>query len=122
MKELKILVADDSVIIRTKLVNMLEALGHKVVAQAGTGLEAIEKFSQERPDLVTMDITMPDMGGIEATRIIIDADPQAYILILTSHAQEDIVKEAIDAGAKGYVVKPVTQKKMEQRIKKIMDL
>ena len=122
MKSLKILVADDSIIIRTKVMKMLEELGHEVVAQAGTGLEAIEMFGLQRPDMVTMDITMPDMDGIEATRIIIDADPNANVLVLTSHMQEEIVKEAIEAGAKGYVVKPVTKEKLEQRINQMMEL
>lgn len=101
---------------------MLEELGHEVAGEAATGLEAITTFGKMRPDLVTMDITMPDMDGIEATRIIIDADPNARILMMTSHTQEDIVKEAIDAGASGYVVKPVTQTKLKERIEKIMEL
>ncbi|QJB57253.1 response regulator [Pseudodesulfovibrio sp. zrk46] len=122
MKGLKVLVADDSVIIRTKIIQMLEQLGHTVVGQAENGTEAIEVFSKERPDLITMDITMPDMDGIEATRIIIDADPNANILVLTSHAQQEIVQQAIEAGAKGYVVKPVTADKLSQRIKQIMEL
>lgn len=122
MKKLRILVADDSNIIRTKLTQMLEALGHTVVAQAGTGVEAIELYRQESPDLVTMDINMPDMGGIEATRHIIQVNADANILMLTSHIKEDIIKEAIDAGAKGYVVKPVTKEKMAQRIQQLMEL
>lgn len=122
MKPLRVLVVDDSIIIRTKLTKMLEAIGHTVVGEAENGLQAIQVFSETRPDLITMDITMPDMDGIEATRIIIDADPNANILMLTSHTQKEIINEVIEAGAKGYVVKPVTQDKMEQRIKQIMEL
>lgn len=122
MNTLRILVADDSKIIRTKLAQMLTALGHTIAAEAETGEEAVTLYRQETPDLVTMDINMPGMGGIDATRAIIKTNPDATILMLTSHVQEDIIKEAIDAGAKGYVVKPVTKEKMAQRIQQIMEL
>lgn len=122
MKSLRVLVVDDSIIIRTKLTTMLEQIGHTVVGQAETGLQAIQIFSETRPDLITMDVSMPDMDGIEATRIIIDADPNANILMLTSHTQEEIVKEVIEAGAKGYVVKPATKEKLKKRIKQIMEM
>lgn len=121
MKPLNIMVADDSKIVRMKLIKMLEDLGHTVVAQAESGLQAIEQFAKVRPDLITMDITMPDMDGIEATKIIIDAAPDANILVMTSHAQQDIVQKAINAGAKGFVVKPVKPEKLAQRIEQIME-
>lgn len=122
MAALNVMVVDDSIIIRTKLKKMITDLGHNVTGEAGTGLEAISNFTAAKPDIITMDITMPDMDGIEATRILTDADPNVRILIMTSHAQQDIVQEAISAGAKGYVVKPVTPEKLEQRLNQIMEL
>lgn len=116
MEPLKILVVDDSLITVKKLSGMLNLLGHKVVMTAGTGSEALAAYDSCIPDLVTMDITMPDMDGIEATRLIRERHPDARIVMVTSHGQERMVLDALKAGAKGYVLKPFRQEKLQEVI------
>lgn len=116
MKSLQVLVVDDSLITVKKLAGMLSLLGHKVVMSAGTGKEALAAYESCRPDLVTMDITMPDMDGIEATRLIRARFPDALIIMITSHGQEKMVLDALKAGAKGYLIKPFRQEKMQEAI------
>lgn len=116
MKSLTIFVVDDSNLTSRKLSKMLEELGHRVVAVAPTGQQAVDSYLALKPDLVTMDITMPDMDGIEATRRILAMDKSALIIMITSHGQEQMVIEAIDAGAKGYVLKPVKKEKLGEHI------
>jgi two-component system chemotaxis response regulator CheY len=116
LKSLTIFVVDDSNLTSRKLSKMLEELGHRVVAVAPTGQQAVDSYLALKPDLVTMDITMPDMDGIEATRRILAMDKSALIIMITSHGQEQMVIEAIDAGAKGYVLKPVKKEKLGEHI------
>ncbi len=113
---LQILVVDDSLITIKRLSSMLLALGHQVVGTAGTGIEALAAYEACRPDLVTMDITMPDMDGIEATRLIRERHPDALVIMVTSHGQEKMVLDALKAGAKGYVLKPFRQDKLQEVI------
>lgn len=121
MGSLKVMVVEDSSITSKKLTIMLEGLGHEVVCVANSGVQAIAMFEDHRPDLVTMDITMPDMDGIEATRKILEMSPQALIIMVTSHGQEQMVMDAIDAGAKGYVLKPVKQEKLAEHINTVVE-
>jgi two-component system chemotaxis response regulator CheY len=116
MEPLKIMVVDDSLITIKKLSAMLSQLGHTVVRTAATGREALQTYAECEPDLVTMDITMPDMDGIEATRLIRDRFPNALIVMVTSHGQEKMVLDALQAGAKGYVLKPFRADKLEEVI------
>ena len=109
---LKILVVDDSLIIRKKLIKIIEKLGHEVVFGAKDGQEAISTYNSKKPDLVTMDITMPDMDGITAVKHIMKDDSNAKIIMVTSHGQEDMVIKSIQAGAVGYMLKPVTEDKL----------
>ena len=118
MDFVNILVVDDSPIITRKLTMMMELLGYKVVKSAATGREAIAAYRACRPDVVTMDITMPDMDGIEATRAIVDEFPDAKIVMVTSHGQEKMVFDALKAGAKGYVLKPFDGQKVHEAIQK----
>lgn len=113
---LEILVVDDSLIIRKKLIKIIEKLGHKAVFGAKNGQEAISTYTSKRPDLVTMDITMPDMDGITAVKHIMKIDKDAKIIMVTSHGQEDMVIKSIQAGAVGYMLKPVTEEKLENAI------
>ncbi len=113
---LQILVVDDSLITVKKLSSMLTALGHQVVRTAATGVEALATYEACQPDLVTMDITMPDMDGIEATRRIREKFPDALIIMVTSHGQEKMVLDALKAGAKGYVLKPFREDKLKEVI------
>ena len=113
---LNILVVDDSLIIRKKIAKIVEKLGHKVVFSAKDGQEAIDAYKEHHPDLVTMDITMPDMDGITAVTHIIKDDVNAKVIMVTSHGQEDMVIKSIQAGAVGYMLKPITEDKMAQAI------
>jgi two-component system chemotaxis response regulator CheY len=118
MNTLRVLVVDDSPIIARKICMMMDLIGYEVVRTAATGREAIAAYRECRPDVVTMDITMPDMDGIEATRIIRSAFPDANIVMVTSHGQEKMVLDALKAGAKGYVLKPFQQQKVFEAIEK----
>jgi two-component system chemotaxis response regulator CheY len=109
---LKVLIVDDSLIIRKKISKLLEKLGHEVVYDAKNGQEAIDAFNSKKPDLVTMDITMPDMDGITAVGHIIKDNHDAKIIMVTSHGQEDMVIKSIQAGAVGYMLKPITEDKL----------
>ena len=119
MKSLRILVVDDSGLTVKKMAKLLEELGHQVVAMASTGQQAVDVYAEAAPDVTTMDITMPDMDGIEATRRILAVHPGACIVIVTSHGQEQMVMDAIEAGAKGYILKPVKQEKLAETLETV---
>jgi len=113
---LKVLIVDDSLIIRKKITTLLEKLGHEVIYDAKNGQEAIDAYLSKKPDLVTMDITMPDMDGITAVKQIMAKDVDAKIIMVTSHGQEDMVIKSIQAGAVGYMLKPITEDKLAAAI------
>lgn len=115
----KILVTDDAAFMRMMLKNFLEEAGHEIV-EATNGLEAIEQYELHRPDLVTMDITMPEMEGIPAVREIMKRDPGAKIIMCTAMGQQAMVIAAIEAGAKGFVVKPFQKDKVLGEINKLL--
>ena len=122
MVSLSIMVVDDSQLAIRKMETMLVALGHKVVQTAANGSVAIDNYRKALPDLVTMDITMPEMSGIEATGKIIAEFPDAKIIMVTSHGQEDMVRQAIKAGARGYVMKPVDVDALTMHIERVINL
>jgi len=119
MNSRTVFVVDDSLITVRKLAQMLEDLGYKVVGFAQTGNDALAKYKELRPDLVTMDITLPDMSGIDVVRRILDQDSKALIIMITSHGQEKMVVDSIEAGAKGYVMKPVKSEILKETIEKV---
>jgi two-component system chemotaxis response regulator CheY len=119
MRRLRIMVVDDSGLTVKKLAKLVEELGHEVVHVAATGQQAVSDFAAVQPDLVTMDITMPDMDGIEATRRILAESPDALVVIVTSHGQEQMVMDAIEAGAKGYILKPVKKEKLAETLETV---
>ena len=116
---LNVLIVDDSLITVKKLRMMVEQLGHRVAGTAGSGAAALSAYRELSPDLVTMDITMPGMDGVEATRQILVDFPDARIIMVTSHGQEKMVIDALDAGAKGYVLKPIRPEKLADMITKV---
>ncbi|MCF8482891.1 MAG: response regulator [Rhodospirillum sp.] len=118
MSSLRVLVVDDSLITVKKITGMLAELGHAVVGTAGTGAGAVDAYRELKPDLVTMDITMPDMDGVEATRLIIEEFAEATIIMITSHGQERMLFNSLEAGAKGYLLKPLKKAKLESIIEK----
>lgn len=117
-KNLSVMIVDDSPITIRKLGMMLEQLGYFIVATATNGQAAISTYRTARPDVVTMDITMPIMDGIEATRDILGEFPDARIIMVTSHGQEKMVLDALKAGAKGYVIKPFQEQKIFEALEK----
>lgn len=102
----RILVADDAKFMRKLLAKILEEGGYEVVGEAETGSEAIALYERIKPDLVTMDLVMPDMSGIDAIKGIVSGDPKARIVVVSAMGQQSLVSEAMSAGAKDFVVKP----------------
>src|SRR5208282_6152241 len=106
MPELRVLVADDHAILRTGLRTLLEAQpGWKVEAEAGDGRDAVAKAKEFKPDIVVMDISMPSLNGLEATRQILKNSRKTKVLILTMHESDPLIREVLDAGAQGYILK-----------------
>ena len=118
--KLRIMVVDDSMLMRNKLINVLEGLRYEVVETAADGMEAVEKFRTCLPDIVTMDISMPNMNGIKAVEAIIREFPNARIIMLSAINQKALVVEAIEKGAKHYIVKPFTEEKIRAVIDQVM--
>ncbi|NLJ89454.1 MAG: response regulator [Clostridiales bacterium] len=104
-----VLIVDDAAFMRMSIKMTLQKHGFNVVGEADNGKVAVEKYLELRPDLVTMDITMPEMTGIEALKEIVKNDPQANVIMVSAMGQEMLVKEAIISGAKSFVVKPFTE-------------
>lgn len=115
-----ILIADDAAFMRMMLADILTGKGHKIVGEAGDGEEAILLYKKLKPDLVTMDIVMPGISGIESIRQILKAHPEAKILVVSALGQQVLVKEAIEAGAKGFVVKPFKPEMVIQEVENIL--
>lgn len=113
-----ILVCDDAEFMRRTLAKILEGDGHKVIGEAGDGSLCISAYKRLHPDIVLMDITMPDMDGITATKEIIAADPGARIIMVSSMGTYDKVLEAIQSGAKDFIVKPFEAGKILECINK----
>jgi DNA-binding NarL/FixJ family response regulator len=106
MKNLRILIADDHDLMRRGLKTFLEGQpGWQICAEATKGPEAVTKAEQHRPDVVVIDICMPELNGIEATRQIRKVSPRTEVLILSVHHSEHLIREALDAGARGFMVK-----------------
>ncbi|NPV78767.1 MAG: response regulator [Firmicutes bacterium] len=113
----KVLVVDDAAFMRMRAVKLLQENGYEVV-EAADGLEAVEKYVQEKPDGVLMDITMPNMDGIAAVKEIKKIDPKANIIMCSALGQQSMVLEAIKAGAKDFVVKLFQPDRILAAIKK----
>ncbi len=101
-----VLVCDDALFMRAMVGDILQQAGYDVVGEAATGAEAVARYQELRPDLVTMDIVMPDMGGVDAVRAIRAEDPAARVIMCSAMGQQALVVEAIQAGARDFVVKP----------------
>ena len=115
-----VLICDDAIFMRTMVRDILTQAGFEVIGEAETGVQAVEKYQQLRPDLVTMDIVMPDMGGIDAVRQICKSDPNARILMCSAMGQQALVVEAIQAGAKDFVVKPFQPSRVLEAVQRVL--
>lgn len=102
----RVLIVDDAAFMRIKLKDILEKNGYEVAGEAQNGIEAVEKYKEETPDLVTMDITMPEKDGVEALKEIKALDADATILMCSAMGQQTMVMDAIRAGAIDFIVKP----------------
>ncbi|MBT1248000.1 MULTISPECIES: chemotaxis protein CheY [unclassified Thermosipho (in: thermotogales)] len=115
----KILIVDDAAFMRMMLKDIITKAGHEVVGEAANGKEAVEKYKELKPDIVTMDITMPEMNGIEAIKEIKKIDPNATIIVCSAMGQQAMVIEAIQAGAKDFIVKPFQAARVIEAIQKV---
>jgi two-component system chemotaxis response regulator CheY len=116
-----VLICDDAIFMRTLVADILQQAGFDVVGEAETGVQAVEKYKQLRPDLVTMDIVMPDLGGIDAVREITAYDPDARVLMCSAMGQQALVVEAIQAGAKDFVVKPFQASRVLEAVQRVLE-
>jgi two-component system, chemotaxis family, chemotaxis protein CheY len=108
----RILLVDDATIIRMILRKILTEAGYEVAGEASTGAEGVRKYQELRPDLVTMDITMPEMGGIKALKAIRNFDPEAKVVICSAMGQKALIIEAMEAGAINFIAKPFDEAKV----------
>jgi len=113
----KILVVDDAAFMRMRLSSLLKQAGHQVV-EATNGFEAVEVYEAEKPDLVFMDITMPEMDGLEALKRLRTLDPEARVVMCTALGQQSMVIESIKAGARDFIVKPFQPDRVLQAVQK----
>lgn len=107
-----ILIVDDSLVMRRNLKSILTGAGHDVIAEASNGSQALMEYEKHRPDIVTMDITMPVMNGIESVKRIMDKYPEARIIIISALDQKTMILQALESGAKHYIIKPFTVEKV----------
>ncbi|HZH59409.1 MAG TPA: response regulator [Metabacillus sp.] len=116
----RILIVDDAKFMRMTLSNILLKANHEVVGEAENGIMAIELFHKEKPDLVTLDITMPEKNGIEALKEIKQQYPDAKIIMCSAMGQQKMVVEAIEAGAKDFIVKPFDESRVIEAIDRVL--
>lgn len=116
----KVLIVDDACFLRVMLKDILEKNNHEVIGEASNGIEAVKLYKQLKPDLVTMDITMPDMEGIEAVKHIKAFDEHAKIIMCSAMGQEAKIIQSIKAGAKDFIVKPFNEDKLIDSVNKMI--
>lgn len=117
----RIVVVDDSGIVRRNMAIMLKIGGHEVVGEADNGISAYEEYKIKLPDLITMDLTMPDMDGIQAMRKIMTDFPDARIIVVSSSQQKEIIMRAIRSGASHFIIKPFSQEKLLSVVDSVLD-
>ncbi|KAE9637271.1 response regulator [Defluviitalea raffinosedens] len=120
MSNLRFLVVDDAIFMRTVLKKMLSEEGFEVVGEAGNGIDAIQMAAKLKPDIVTLDITMPEMDGIKAVPEILKVSPDSKIIMCSALGQQAMVVDAIKKGAKDFIVKPFEKSRVLQAINNVM--
>ncbi len=118
----KVLIVDDTSFMRLAIRTALEKGGFEIVGEAANGLEGVKKFVELKPDVVTLDITMPEMSGLEALKVITNKDANARVIMVTAMGQESMVREAIINGAKSFVVKPFKEEQLINTVKKVLEV
>ncbi|MDT8716679.1 response regulator [Clostridium sp. 19966] len=116
----KVLIVDDAAFMRMMIKDILEKNGYEVVGEANNGIKAVELYKKEKPDIVTMDITMPDMDGIEAVKQIKAFDGAAKVIMCSAMGQQTMVMDAIKAGARDFIVKPFQADRVLEAVKKAL--
>jgi two-component system chemotaxis response regulator CheY len=117
----RVLIADDASFMRQMIREIIEPEGHEVVGEATNGIEAVEQYEELHPDLVTMDIVMPKRSGIDAVKGILANHPEACVVMCSALGQETLVMEALQAGARDFIVKPFKPDNVIATIKKILE-
>lgn len=116
----KVLVVDDAAFMRAIIRDILKDLGHEVIGEAENGAVALKMYQYLKPDLVTMDITMPEMDGVEALRNIMKQDREAKVLMCSAMGQQRMVIEAITLGAKDFIVKPIQKERVKSTLGRLL--
>ncbi|MCR5302081.1 MAG: response regulator [Lachnospiraceae bacterium] len=115
-----ILICDDAAFMRMMIKDILSKNGYNVAGEAENGARAVEKYAELKPDLVLMDITMPEMDGIQALKKIKESDPSALVIMCSAMGQQAMVIESIQAGAKDFIVKPFQADRVIEAVKKVV--
>lgn len=115
-----ILICDDAAFMRMMIKDILTKNGYNVVGEAENGLKAVEKYSETKPDLVLMDITMPEMDGIQALKKIKESDPAASVIMCSAMGQQAMVIESIQSGARDFIVKPFQADRVLEAVRKVV--
>lgn len=116
----RVLIVDDAAFMRMMIKDILVKNGFEVVGEAPNGLKAVELYKKEKPDVVTMDITMPDMDGIQAVKAIKEFDPTARVIMCSAMGQQSMVMDAIRAGARDFIVKPFQADRVLEAVRKAL--
>ncbi len=116
----KVMIVDDAAFMRMMLKDILTKNGYEVIGEAGNGAQAVESYSELKPDLVTMDITMPEMDGITAVKEIRKINPEAKIVMCSAMGQQAMVIDAIQSGARDFIVKPFQAERVLEAISKAL--
>lgn len=119
---MKILICDDAMFMQKLLGNILKKMGHEVIGTAKDGAEAIQKYKDIKPDLVTMDITMPVVTGLEALISIKTYDPEAKVIMCSAMGQEHMIIDALKEGAIDFIIKPFQENRVREAINKVLTL
>jgi len=117
----RVLVVDDALFMRKMLTDIFSKAGWEVVGEAENGEQAVAMYQQHRPDLVTMDIVMPVLGGIEALKKILQLEPQARVVVCSALGQKHLILEAITAGARDFIVKPFQSEQVLEVATRVAD-
>lgn len=115
----RVLIVDDAAFMRISIRNIISKNGYEIAGEAGNGNEAVQKYMELRPDIVTMDITMPEVNGLEALKQIRQIEPSAVVVMVSALGQESMVRDAVMAGAKGFVVKPFKEETIMAALSKL---
>ena len=115
----KVLVVDDAAFMRVSIIKMLSNNGYEIVGEAENGEVAIHKYQELNPDIVTMDITMPEMDGLSSLKKILSINPKANVVMISAMGQEGMVREAVLSGAKGFIVKPFKEDVIIEALKNL---